>query len=79
MLGLRVSETAGVDLDHFEEEMSFLRILGKGSKTRLVPLGRYAINAIKANPIAKYNEAFLEMSAFGFFLDSIFYFLIVVW
>ena len=38
--GLRVSETAGVDLDHFEEEMSFLRILGKGSKTRLVPLGR---------------------------------------
>ena len=45
--GLRVSETAGVDLDHFEEEMSFLRILGKGSKTRLVPLGRYAINAIK--------------------------------
>jgi integrase/recombinase XerC len=45
--GLRVSEAAGVDLDHFEEEMSFLRILGKGSKTRLVPLGRYAINAIK--------------------------------
>ena len=27
--------------------MSFLRVLGKGSKTRLVPLGRFAINAIK--------------------------------
>jgi hypothetical protein len=34
----------------------------------------YDKNTIKANPIAKYNEAFLEMSAFGFFLDSIFYF-----
>ena len=27
--------------------MSFLRVFGKGSKTRLVPLGRFAINAIK--------------------------------
>ena len=27
--------------------MNFLRVLGKGSKTRLVPLGRFAISAIK--------------------------------
>ena len=27
--------------------MSFLRVFGKGSKTSLVPLGRFAINAIK--------------------------------
>ena len=27
--------------------MSFLRVIGKGTKTRLVPLGRFAINAIK--------------------------------
>ena len=33
--------------DSFEDNMSFLRVLGKGSKTRLVPLGRFAINAIK--------------------------------
>ena len=26
--------------------MSFLRVIGKGSKTRLVPMGRFAINAI---------------------------------
>ena len=41
--GLRVSETANIDLADFEEEMTFLRILGKGSKTRLVPLGRYCL------------------------------------
>ena len=44
--GLRVSETASINIDDFEEEMTFLRVLGKGAKTRLVPLGRYAIRAI---------------------------------
>ena len=45
--GLRVSETVGVNISDFEEDMSFLRVIGKGTKTRLVPLGRFAINAIK--------------------------------
>ena len=46
LIGLRVSETANINLEDFEEEMSFLRVLGKGSKTRLVPIGRYAKAAI---------------------------------
>ena len=56
--GLRVSETANIDLNDFEEEMSFLRVLGKGSKTRIVPLGRYAINAIQnwVKEREKYSE-----------------------
>ena len=45
--GLRVSEAANINLEDFEEKMSFLRILGKGSKTRLVPIGRYAKAAIE--------------------------------
>ena len=44
--GLRVSETVNINLSDFEENKSFLRVLGKGAKTRLVPMGRYAINAI---------------------------------
>mgnify|MGYP001282706562 FL=1 len=44
--GLRVSETANINISDFEEDKSFLRVLGKGSKTRLVPMGRFAINAI---------------------------------
>tara|TARA_B100001559_G_scaffold42630_1_gene31431 strand:- start:288 stop:1184 length:897 start_codon:yes stop_codon:yes gene_type:complete len=44
--GLRVSETVNINLNDFEEDKSFLRVLGKGSKTRLVPMGRYAVNAI---------------------------------
>ena len=30
----------------FEEDMAFLRVLGKGAKTRIVPLGRFAVTAI---------------------------------
>ncbi|MDA7787191.1 tyrosine recombinase XerC [Gammaproteobacteria bacterium] len=45
--GLRVSEVAGIDLIDFEEEMSFLRILGKGAKVRIVPVGRFAIAAVE--------------------------------
>ena len=44
--GLRVSETINVNLRDFEDNKNFLRVLGKGSKTRLVPVGRYAKNAI---------------------------------
>ena len=44
--GLRVSETVNVDIQDFEENRDFLRVIGKGSKTRLVPLGRFAISAI---------------------------------
>jgi integrase/recombinase XerC len=44
--GLRVSETINVNLGDFEDNKNFLRILGKGSKTRLVPVGRYAQNSI---------------------------------
>ena len=44
--GLRVSETANINISDFEENKTFLRVLGKGSKTRLVPMGRLAINAI---------------------------------
>ena len=44
--GLRVSEAVNVDLDDLEESGNFLRVLGKGSKTRLVPVGRFAQSAI---------------------------------
>jgi integrase/recombinase XerC len=60
--GLRVSETANINLEDFEEEMSFLRVLGKGSKTRLVPIGRYAKAAIK-NWILERSKFSKESSA----------------
>ena len=45
--GLRVSEAVNSNLSDFEDNYNFLRVIGKGSKTRLVPVGRFAQNAIK--------------------------------
>jgi integrase/recombinase XerC len=44
--GLRVSELVGLDLDHVSFEREELRVLGKGMKERLVPLGSLAKAAI---------------------------------
>ncbi|MFN8218148.1 MAG: site-specific tyrosine recombinase XerD [Solirubrobacterales bacterium] len=46
--GLRASETIGLDVADLNMEEGLLRARGKGSKERLVPLGRQAILAIRA-------------------------------
>lgn len=40
--GLRVSELVGLKLDDLHLERGYVRVLGKGSKERLVPLGKVA-------------------------------------
>jgi len=44
--GLRVSEVISLKLENVSFEEGLLRVLGKGRKERLVPLGRFAINWI---------------------------------
>jgi integrase/recombinase XerD len=46
--GLRASETIGLDVADLDLHEGLLRARGKGSKERLVPLGRQAILAINA-------------------------------
>lgn len=46
--GLRVSELVGLDRDNLELESGLIRVLGKGSKERVVPVTNYAIQAIHA-------------------------------
>ena len=44
--GLRVSELANATLDQLSLEEGFIRVTGKGNKTRIVPVGRTAREAI---------------------------------
>lgn len=44
--GLRVSELTGLDVDDVDLEAGTVRVLGKGSKEREVPLGRAAVKAL---------------------------------
>jgi integrase/recombinase XerD len=46
--GLRVSETTGLELADVDLEEGMLRARGKGSKERLVPVGRQAVAALSA-------------------------------
>ena len=45
--GLRVSELVGLTLAQVSLDMGVVRVLGKGSKERLVPLGEESIAWIK--------------------------------
>ena len=44
--GLRISELANARLENFAAEEGILRVTGKGNKTRLVPVGRKACEAL---------------------------------
>ena len=44
--GLRIAEACSVRLEHLDEEGGVLRVTGKGSKTRMVPVGKAALNAL---------------------------------
>jgi integrase/recombinase XerC len=46
--GVRVSELAGMNVDHCDFTESEVRVLGKGGKERIVPLGKSAAEAIQA-------------------------------
>ena len=46
--GARVSEAVGVNLDDVEVDERMVRLMGKGGKQRLVPLGSYACRALQA-------------------------------
>jgi integrase/recombinase XerC len=44
--GLRLSELVGLDMEHIDLADRTVRVLGKGNKTRIVPVGREAVQAI---------------------------------
>ena len=44
--GLRLSELCGVRLEQLHNEAGFIMVLGKGSKERVVPVGRKALEAL---------------------------------
>ncbi len=45
--GLRVSELTGLNLDAIDFSSGEARVTGKGSKTRIVPIGRHALEALQ--------------------------------
>jgi integrase/recombinase XerD len=46
--GARISEAVGLTADDIDPAAGLVRLLGKGSKQRIVPLGSYALAAVEA-------------------------------
>ncbi len=46
--GIRVSELCGLDVDDVDRERRTIRVLGKGGRERVVPLGLPALDAVDA-------------------------------
>ncbi|WP_456415474.1 tyrosine recombinase XerC [Thiolapillus sp.] len=68
--GLRLAELVSLDLHHLDRQDAMLEVTGKGGKTRRLPVGRKALEAIrhwlKARPeLAKADETALFVSRQG--------------
>lgn len=46
--GARISEAVGLDVDDVDVQVGSVRLFGKGSKERVVPVGSYALAAVDA-------------------------------
>lgn len=83
--GLRVTELVELRLSHLHFQAGFIRIVGKGNKERIVPIGREAQQAIqwyvehdrKVKKVQKGHEDFVFLSKSGRQLTRIMVFFIV--
>ena len=83
--GLRVSEAVGLKISCLYLDLGFIKVIGKGNKERLVPIGDTAINQIKLYkdytrshmPIKLGNEDILFLNRRGGTLSRVMVFLII--
>jgi integrase/recombinase XerD len=68
--GLRISELVGLDVDDVDLEEGSVKVMGKGSKERVVPLGRFASRAV-SNYLARARPSLArERSGGALFLNQ---------
>lgn len=63
--GLRVSELVAVRLSDLDSKTGIVRTVGKGNKTRLVPVGRTALEAIESY-VEQHRQAILKNASSEF-------------
>jgi integrase/recombinase XerD len=83
--GLRVSELTELKLSNLYLDIEFIKVFGKGSKERLVPIGGSAVKALKIwieqvrvhNPIKKGEEDFVFLNRRGSRLSRVYIFMVI--
>jgi integrase/recombinase XerD len=83
--GLRVSELTGLKLSNLYLDIEFIKVVGKGSKERLVPIGGSAVKSLKIwienvrvhIPIKKGHEDIVFLNRRGAGLSRVYIFMMI--
>ncbi len=67
--GIRISELTNLEMANIDLEECLIRVMGKGSKERIIPLGDYAIDALK-NYIINYRHILNKKNTTYIFLNN---------
>jgi integrase/recombinase XerC len=68
--GIRISELVGLDLGDIDRQRSTIKVMGKGSKERIVPLGQPALKAVDNWIYKARAELVSEASGSALFIGS---------
>ena len=68
--GLRISELTGIDMPDIDLEKGLVRVLGKGGKERIVPVGTKALHAVRRylqqrEEVAREDEPAVFLNRYG--------------
>ena len=67
--GIRISELTSMEISNIDLDECLIRIMGKGSKERIIPLGDYAINALN-DYLNNYRDKLNKLNSTYVFLNN---------
>ena len=68
--GMRLSELCGLNLESFDPEITFVKVLGKGSKERIIFLNNAARDAVMSYMRQRLDPRYIRTSDHAFFLSG---------
>lgn len=68
--GMRLSELCGLNLESFDAEITYVKVLGKGSKERIIFLNNAAKDAVISYLKTRLDPRYIRTSSHAFFLST---------
>lgn len=68
--GMRLSELCGLNLESFDREISYVKVIGKGNKERIIYLNTAAKDAVISYLKIRLDPRFIHTSEHAFFLSA---------
>lgn len=67
--GMRLSELVGLNLESFDSDLEYVKVLGKGNKERIIYLNSAAKDAVKGYLRVRLDPKYIHTSEHAFFLS----------